>query len=44
MIDVRHPVLLFGEILIDRFPDRDVLGGAPLNVARHLRAFGCAPV
>lgn len=44
MIDVRHPVLLFGEILIDRFPDRDVYGGAPLNVARHLRAFGCAPV
>jgi fructokinase len=40
----RHVVLLFGEILIDRFPDREVLGGAPFNVARHLYAFGCAPV
>ncbi|SES64229.1 fructokinase [Nitrosospira multiformis] len=44
MIEVRHSVLLFGEILIDRFPDRDVLGGAPLNVACHLHAFGCAPI
>ena len=44
MIDVHHSVLLFGETLIDRFPGGDVVGGAPLNVARHLRAFGCAPV
>lgn len=44
MADARHVVLLFGEMLIDRFPDREVLGGAPFNVARHLRAFGCAPV
>lgn len=44
MADIRHVVLVFGEILIDRFPDREVLGGAPLNVARHLGAFGCAPV
>jgi fructokinase len=44
MTDSRHVVLLFGEILVDRFPDREVLGGAPFNVARHLRAFGCAPV
>ncbi|MCC2682091.1 MAG: PfkB [Nitrosospira multiformis] len=44
MIEVRHSVLLFGEILIDRFPDRDVPGGAPLNVACHLHAFGCAPI
>jgi fructokinase len=44
MTDLRHVVLLFGEILIDRFPDREVLGGAPLNVARHLHAFGCTPV
>lgn len=44
MTDARHVVLLFGEILIDRFPDREVLGGAPFNVARHLSAFGCAPV
>ncbi|WP_091138657.1 carbohydrate kinase [Nitrosospira sp. Nsp14] len=44
MTDLRHVVLLFGEILIDRFPDREVLGGAPFNVARHLHAFGCTPV
>ncbi|MDN5836126.1 MAG: PfkB family carbohydrate kinase [Nitrosospira sp.] len=41
---VRHAVLLFGEVLLDQFPDREVLGGAPFNVARHLTAFGCAPV
>lgn len=44
MTDARHVVLLFGEILIDRFPSQDVLGGAPFNVARHLGAFGCTPV
>ena len=44
MTDVRHVVLLFGEILIDRFPNQEVLGGAPFNVARHLGAFGCTPV
>jgi fructokinase len=43
MIDVRPRVLLFGELLIDRFPEGDVFGGAPFNVARHLSAFGCAP-
>ena len=43
MTDVRPRVLLFGELLIDRFPDGDVFGGAPFNVARHLCAFGCAP-
>ncbi len=38
------PPLLFGEVLFDRFPDgRSVLGGAPLNVALHLQAFGLAP-
>jgi fructokinase len=44
MSNVRHVVLVFGEILIDRFPDGDALGGAPFNVAWHLQAFGCAPV
>lgn len=44
MADARHVVLVFGEILIDRFSDREVLGGAPFNVAWHLRAFGCTPV
>ena len=37
-------MLLFGEVLMDRFPDREVLGGAPFNVARHLRGFGLRPV
>lgn len=38
------PVLLFGEVLADIFPDRTVLGGAPFNVAAHLQAFGLCPV
>lgn len=33
-------VILFGEALIDSFPDADVLGGAPFNVACALGAFG----
>jgi len=37
-------VILFGEVLIDAFPDRLILGGAPFNVARHLRAFGLNPI
>jgi fructokinase len=44
MTSARHVVLLFGEILIDRFPEQEVLGGAPFNVTRHLQAFGCTPV
>lgn len=35
---------IFGEVLFDCFPgSRRVLGGAPFNVAWHLRAFGAAP-
>ncbi|TCV90299.1 carbohydrate kinase family protein [Sulfurirhabdus autotrophica] len=37
-------VALFGEVLVDKFPDRNVLGGAPFNVARHLQAFCLHPV
>ena len=37
-------VVLFGEVLVDAFPDRKVLGGAPFNVARHLKAFGLYPL
>ena len=37
-------VILFGEVLADVFPERRVLGGAPFNVARHLRAFGLHPL
>lgn len=37
--------VIFGEVLFDTFPDgREVLGGAPFNVARHLQAFGCNPL
>lgn len=36
--------MLFGEVLVDMFPDRTVLGGAPFNVAWHLRAFGQNPL
>ena len=36
---------LFGEVLFDHFPDGSrVPGGAPLNVAWHLQAFGAAPL
>jgi fructokinase len=31
-------------VLADVFPDRTVLGGAPFNVACHLKAFGLHPV
>ena len=41
--DVPAPIVL-GEVLFDRFPDgREVLGGAPFNVAWHLRGFGLRP-
>jgi len=37
-------VLVVGEALVDCFPDRQVIGGAPFNVARNLAAFGVAPL
>jgi fructokinase len=38
------PIAIFGEALIDQFPDgHQVLGGAPFNVAWHLQAFGQSP-
>ncbi len=39
-----YPVLVFGEVLFDQFPDRTVIGGAPFNVARHLAGFGLPPL
>lgn len=39
-----NTVVLFGEVLADIFPERTVLGGAPFNVAFHLKAFGQNPV
>jgi fructokinase len=37
-------VLLFGEALVDEFPGARPLGGAPFNVACHLRALGASPL
>lgn len=43
--DPTQAPVVFGEALFDCFPDgSEVLGGAPFNVAWHLRAFGAAPV
>ncbi len=39
-----NEIAVFGEVLADMFPDKYVLGGAPFNVARHLRGFGMHPV
>ncbi len=37
--------VIFGEVLFDSFPDgREVLGGAPFNVARHLQGFELEPL
>ena len=37
-------IALFGEVLIDQFPDgQKILGGAPFNVAWHLQAFWQSP-
>ncbi|MGB2926441.1 MAG: carbohydrate kinase [Limnothrix sp.] len=39
-----QPIVIFGEVLWDIFPDgKKVLGGAPFNVAWHLQAFGQSP-
>lgn len=37
-------VAVFGEMLADIFPQQTVLGGAPFNVARHLKALGVNPL
>lgn len=37
-------VVVVGEMLVDEFPSGPVVGGAPFNVARHLAAFGHAPL
>jgi fructokinase len=36
--------VIFGEVLFDSFPDGDVLGGAPFNVAWNLRMLGAEPL
>ena len=35
-------IISIGEVVWDIFPDRQVLGGAPINVAYHLQAMGVA--
>ncbi len=38
-------VVVFGEVLFDRFPDGcEVLGGAPFNVAWNLQALDARPI
>jgi fructokinase len=38
-------IMVFGEVLFDVFPDKSrVLGGAPFNVACHLKGFGLDPL
>lgn len=37
-------IAVFGEALVDDFASGPVVGGAPFNVARHLAAFGMAPL
>ena len=40
-----NPVIIFGEVLFDNFPDgHRVLGGAPFNVAWSLKGFGGNPL
>lgn len=39
----RCEVLVIGEALVDVFPDRRVVGGAPFNVARNLAGLGGRP-
>ena len=40
---MNYPVVCFGEILWDILPDNVVPGGAPMNVAYHLRKLGIRP-
>ncbi|WP_339941099.1 PfkB family carbohydrate kinase [Undibacterium luofuense] len=37
-------IAVFGEVLLDEFPDGAVIGGAPYNVARALACFGADPL
>lgn len=37
-------VIIFGEILFDIFERKEILGGAPFNVAKHLNGFGLKPI
>lgn len=39
-MDINSQILCFGEILWDVLPDKKVPGGAPMNVALHLKKLG----
>ncbi|HEY0040358.1 MAG TPA: PfkB family carbohydrate kinase, partial [Flavisolibacter sp.] len=39
----RHPVVCFGEVLWDVLPTGALPGGAPMNVAYHLKRLGTHP-
>ena len=39
-MDINGQILCFGEILWDVLPDKKAPGGAPMNVALHLKKFG----
>lgn len=42
---IKNPnILIYGETLIDEFPQQNVIGGAPFNVARSLSLFGARPL
>lgn len=42
---IKNPnILVYGETLIDEFPQQNVIGGAPFNVARTLSLFGARPL
>ena len=44
-MQMRNQITIFGEVLFDCFPDgSELLGGAPFNVAWHLRGFGLSPI
>src|SRR5215217_4746618 len=40
----QHQVVCFGEVLWDLLPSKALPGGAPMNVAYHLKKLGTDPV
>ncbi len=43
-VDNREALVIYGEALIDAFPDQEQIGGAPFNVARISALFGRDPL
>lgn len=44
ILETSEPVVIFGEVLFDCFDDREVLGGAPFNVAWNLKGLARSPL